>query len=54
MTENEEIAELDIDLVAERPIIPVTRFEDDGSVEFDNRYRAVAGADGPLVNSVAA
>ena len=32
MAENEEIAELDINLVAERPIIPVTRFEDDGSV----------------------
>lgn len=32
MSENVEIAELDIDLVAERPIIPVTRFGDDGSV----------------------
>ncbi len=32
MAENEQIAELDIDLVAERPIIPVTRFKDDGGV----------------------
>lgn len=32
MSENVEIAELDIEVVAERPIIPVTRFEEDGSV----------------------
>ena len=34
MAENEEITEsnidLDIDVVAERPLVPVTRFEDDG------------------------
>ena len=32
MAENGEIADLDIDVVAERPIVPVTRFEDDGRV----------------------
>ena len=32
MVENREIAELDIDVVAERPLVPVTRFEDDGRV----------------------
>ena len=49
MAENEEIAELDIDLVAERPIIPVTRFEDDGSVgvEWLGRCWAWLGEDGP-------
>ncbi|MYE41890.1 MAG: hypothetical protein F4X27_16950 [Chloroflexi bacterium] len=49
MAENEEIAELDIDLVAERPIIPVTRFEDDGSVgvEWVGRCWAWLGEDGP-------
>ena len=31
MSENVEIAEFDVDLVAERPIIPVTRFGEDGS-----------------------
>ena len=32
MAEKDEIAELDIELVAERPLIPVTRFGEDGSV----------------------
>ena len=49
MAENEEIAELDINLVAERPIIPVTRFEDDGSVgvEWVGRCWAWLEEDGP-------
>ena len=49
MAENEEFAELDIDLVAERPIIPVTRFEDDGSVgvEWVGRCWAWLEKDGP-------
>ena len=49
MVENEEIAELDIDVVAERPIIPVTRFEDDGSVgvEWVGRCWAWLEEDGP-------
>ena len=49
MIENEEIAELDIDLVAERPIIPVTRFEDDGSVgvEWAGRCWAWLEEEGP-------
>lgn len=50
MPENEEFGELDIDLVAERPIIPVTRFEEDGSVgvEWVGRCWAWLEEGGPL------
>ena len=49
MAENEEIAELDIELVVERPIVPVTRFEEDGSVgvEWVGRCWAWLEEDGP-------
>ena len=49
MAENGEIAELDINVVAECPIIPVTRFEDDGSVgvEWVGRCWAWLEEDGP-------
>ena len=47
MAENEEIAELDIDVVAEHPIIPVTRFEDDGSVGVEWVGRCWAWPMGP-------
>ena len=49
MAENGEIAELDIDVVAERPIVPVTRFEDGGGggVEWVGRCWAWLEEDGP-------
>ncbi|MDE2781021.1 MAG: hypothetical protein OXI91_15295 [Chloroflexota bacterium] len=55
MVQNDEIAELHIDAVAERPLIPVTRFEDDGRVRVEWEGRCwvwLAEAEPPVMVDV--